>query len=87
MEIISDPPCEECGRDLPDFADGTANAQTVERFVARMQRRDRCQRCYETYKKTIELCRHHINRATPPNLAERLSEFLRASGCCKKEEI
>ncbi len=85
MEAFNDPPCEDCGQDLSDFLDGTADARTVERFIARMQRRDRCQRCYETYKKTTELCRRHLNKESSRDLGVRLTAFLRANGCFKEE--
>ena len=85
METHNETACEDCGHDLHEFAEGTADATTLERFVARLKRRDRCQRCYDTYKKTSELCRQHLAKDSSPDFGDRLSAFLRANGCCEEE--
>ena len=77
--MVDDRPltCDEFGRTFGDLIDGTGDTRFHRRVRARLESKKRCERCFENYKKTMELCRAQLGKEAPPQVAEKLASFLR----------
>ena len=69
--------CDDCGFVFSDIMEGRAEPLLNQLVRERLETRESCQRCYETYRKTTELCREQLRRAGVPQLGDRLMSFLR----------
>jgi len=70
--------CRQCDQLLPDLFEGRRDTTLLIELDEQVRRREGCQRCYGSYRKTADLCREVLAEATPPEgLPGRLTEFLR----------
>jgi hypothetical protein len=73
--------CELCGLMMADFIDGDGTVMH-QRLRDQIQSDPKCQACFESYRRTAQLCRHAFTKpAIAPAFEDRLTAFLRRT--CK----
>lgn len=67
--------CDRCAETFPDLVDGVcADDRLHQRVRRRLAEHPLCQRCFETYQRTSELCRHVV-RDTPGDAVDLLARL------------
>ena len=69
--------CERCLRAFLDLMEGESPSDFHRTIKKRIEASTRCKACYESYRKTVRLCRKAISRGRSPDSDKRLLEALR----------
>lgn len=69
--------CQICGQVFPDLLDGCQNTPLHKRIAAQIAASPKCTACFESYRKTVALCRKTLAKTDKPGASDKLIDFLR----------
>lgn len=71
--------CLKCAEAFPDLVEGRTEGPVHEEVRRRMKEVAFCSRCFEAYRRTVDLAKRSLgSRAASSAARERLMEFLRS---------
>ncbi len=69
--------CQKCGLAMGELLDGVEDSTFHQKIRRRVESNPVCRACFDSYKKTAELCRHALSTPVPDAVGDRLATFLR----------
>jgi anti-sigma factor (TIGR02949 family) len=71
-----DEDCRECLEKISEFMDGETDERTCDKIRAHIENSLKCQKCFESLGKTVDLFRQSPQERIPPDVQARLREMI-----------